>query len=131
MEATTSDADARWVAGIAEFDAGNYFEAHEVWEALWIEAEGAERTLLQGLVQVAAGYAKLDVGEVNGARKLFERGLASLDRAGSAASSRSFAAGRGIDLAALRLAVEEGLRRLRALPFGVRVGLEAVPTPKL
>ena len=76
VAATTNDGGPGWAAAVAEFNAGNYFEAHEIWEGLWNEAVGEEKLFYQGLVQVAAGYAKLAVGEVSGARKLFERGLA-------------------------------------------------------
>src|SRR6185369_11498755 len=76
--AATTEPDPRWAAAVRSFDAGQYFEAHELWEELWNDAEGEERQLYQALVQIAAGYAKLDIGEVNGARKLFERGLARL-----------------------------------------------------
>jgi uncharacterized protein len=123
VAATTSDAAPGWDAAVAEFNAGNYFEAHEIWEGLWTEAVGSEKLLYQGLVQVAAGYAKLAVGEVSGARKLFERGLGRLDHGRGAAV--------GVDLERLRATVEDALRRLRAIPFGVRAGLEAVPKPEL
>ena len=103
------------------FDAGQYFEAHELWEELWNDAEGEERQLYQALVQIAAGYAKLDIGEGNGARKLFERGLARL----------------GACSLTTRLhpvfvpAVTEALRHLRTLPFGAAAGLESVPRPRI
>ena len=123
VAATTSDVDPRWRAAIGEFNDGNYFEAHELWEGLWNEALGNEKVFLQGLVQVAAGYAKLAVSEVSGARKLFERGLAHMNQGRDPALL--------IDVEQLRVAVEDALNRLRAIPFGERVGLEAVPRPRL
>lgn len=41
--------------GAALFSEGCYFEAHEEWEALWMRSRGAEKRLLQGLIQLAAG----------------------------------------------------------------------------
>jgi predicted metal-dependent hydrolase len=64
--------------GIAEFNRGHFFEAHEVWEELWGEAVGEEKRFYQGLVQVAAGYHKLSLDQRNGARKLLERGWQTL-----------------------------------------------------
>ena len=32
--------DPRYLAGIVLFNRGDYFEAHEVWEDLWMETAG-------------------------------------------------------------------------------------------
>jgi hypothetical protein len=40
-------------AGIAHFNAGEYFEAHEVWEELWHAASGVRHDFYQGLIQAA------------------------------------------------------------------------------
>ena len=60
--------------GIAEFNQGRFFEAHEFWEEAWGEAEGEEKRFYQGLVQIAAGYHKLSLAQYSGARKLLDRG---------------------------------------------------------
>ena len=39
----------------ALFDAGLYFEVHEVLEPHWMAADGPEREALQGLIQIAVG----------------------------------------------------------------------------
>ena len=67
--------EPRFRSGIAEFNAGNYFEAHEVWEDLWLELIGAEKSLVQGLIQIAAGYYKFTQGNRSATRKLFEKAL--------------------------------------------------------
>lgn len=46
----------RFDRGVVLFNAGAFYDAHEDWEALWHEAEGAERLWLQGLIQVAAAF---------------------------------------------------------------------------
>lgn len=121
MAATTSDPDPRWQAAVSEFNAARYHEAHEIWESLWNDVDGEARVLCRALLTIAAGYAKLDVGEVNGARKLLERGQMGLQQAGSS----------GAALGALLATVAEGLNRLRQIPFGERAGLDAVPRPRL
>ncbi len=59
---------------------GRYFEAHEELEAGWMKATGDLKTLLQGLIQVAAGLHRLRAapGKPDGAYYLFDRGLMKL-----------------------------------------------------
>lgn len=78
------ESDVRFAAGVTAFERGAYFEAHEHWESLWLEARGDERACLAGLIQLAAGFYKLDShdsdhGATNGARRLLARGLARLE----------------------------------------------------
>jgi hypothetical protein len=60
------------------FDAGLYFEVHELLEPYWMRAEGREREILQGLIQVAAGFHHLANGNLKGARSLLDEGSAKL-----------------------------------------------------
>ncbi|HET7876493.1 MAG TPA: DUF309 domain-containing protein [Methylomirabilota bacterium] len=60
----------------ALFDAGLFFEVHEMLESYWMRAEGAERETLQGLIQVAVGFHHLSTGNVSGARALLHDGCA-------------------------------------------------------
>lgn len=62
----------------ALFDAGLYFETHEVLEPFWMRAEGAEREALQGLIQVAVGFQHLANGNLDGARALLRDGATKL-----------------------------------------------------
>src|SRR5512145_2639201 len=48
--------------GVALFNDGSFFEAHDVWEDAWRESEGDVRLFLQGLIQIAAGFVKLQRG---------------------------------------------------------------------
>ena len=61
-------------AAAALFDAHLYFEVHELLEPSWREAQGTEREVLQGLIQVAVGYQHLANGNFAGARALLEEG---------------------------------------------------------
>ena len=45
--------DPRFYEGLKHFNAGDFYEAHEVWEDLWKDLTGPERTFYQGLVQAA------------------------------------------------------------------------------
>lgn len=72
--------------GAALFNEGSFFEAHEVWEDAWRVAEGDIRQFLQGLIQIAAGFVKLQRGQPKGMMMLLDhgseklRGLAPADR---------------------------------------------------
>jgi hypothetical protein len=63
--------DPRYLAGILLFNAGDFFEAHEVWEDLWAEAHGDERRFFQGLIQAAVGLCHFGNGNLRGAAKLY------------------------------------------------------------
>jgi hypothetical protein len=60
------------------FDAGLYFEVHELLEPYWLRAAGRERETLQGLIQVAVGFHHLRNGNDAGARALLHDGAAKL-----------------------------------------------------
>lgn len=66
------DYDARYLAGVLLFNRRDFFEAHEVWEALWLSADvGADRRFVQGLIQAAVGLYHFGTGNLRGARKLY------------------------------------------------------------
>ena len=60
------------------FDAGLFFEVHEVLEPLWMTASEPRREALQGLIQIAVGWQHLANGNVAGARSLLADGAARL-----------------------------------------------------
>jgi predicted metal-dependent hydrolase len=64
--------DPRYLAGIVLFNRGDFFEAHEVWEALWMETHGPEKPFVQGLIQAAVGLCHFCNGNVRGAAKLYK-----------------------------------------------------------
>jgi Domain of unknown function (DUF309) len=59
-------------------DASLFFEVHELLEPVWLQAEGAERLALQGLIQVAVGFHHAAHGNRKGAISLLEEGVAKL-----------------------------------------------------
>ena len=87
--------------GVALFNGGRFFEAHEAFEDLLDEVEEDGRwDLLLALIQVAVGYHKLASGHAGSARML-GLGLAKLD----AFEDRAW----GVDVAALRHRVADDL----------------------
>ncbi|GIW39542.1 MAG: hypothetical protein KatS3mg076_0119 [Candidatus Binatia bacterium] len=97
--------DPRFARGVAEFHAGHFFEAHEIWEDLWLETQGPEKLLYQGLIQIAAGYHKFSLGSLSGAKKLLSRGLEKV---------RKFLGNPDLPLEAFSSGVAEDLARLES-----------------
>jgi predicted metal-dependent hydrolase len=56
--------------GRRSFDTGRYLEAVAHWELAWREEYGATRQLLQGLMQAAGAYRKMQLGHPQGMHKL-------------------------------------------------------------
>ena len=69
-------------AGQELFNKGEFYEAHEIWEEKWNDAEDDDRRLLQGLIQVAAGFYKLQTGMPAGTHKLLEKAHGHLAQVG-------------------------------------------------
>jgi uncharacterized protein len=88
-----SDATA-FLRGIEQFNRGEFFAAHETWEAIWLTASGTDRDFLQGIIQLAAAFHHWRGGNAEGALSLLRRGLNKL-----AAFPRTY---RGIRLDRLR-----------------------------
>ncbi len=52
--------------GVALFNAGEWFEAHEVWEDIWRMASGPKKHFYQGLIQVAVTIEHMRRGNPRG-----------------------------------------------------------------
>ncbi|HEY3707178.1 MAG TPA: DUF309 domain-containing protein [Terracidiphilus sp.] len=66
--------------GLECYCSGQFFEAHEHWEAVWLECTEPEKTFLQSLIQVSAAFHHLARGNRAGARSLLTRALRRLER---------------------------------------------------
>jgi uncharacterized protein len=88
-------------------DAGRPFHAHEVLEAIWKSAPGAERDLWQGLAQLAVGLTHALRGNASGAAGLLRRGAARLEGYPAAGPH-------GIDVAGLRASSAELAAQIEA-----------------
>ena len=71
--------DSRYRTGIELFNRGEFFEAHEVWEELWMECPSAERRFFQALIQAAVALHHLERGNRAGAARLFRSGRAYME----------------------------------------------------
>ncbi len=62
------------------FNAREYWESHEAWEDLWREGNPTERLFYQGLIQVAAGFVKIQKVWHAPAVLNLQKGLSKLER---------------------------------------------------
>jgi predicted metal-dependent hydrolase len=78
--------------GRALFNEGRFFEAHERWEEAWLVETGPSKLLLQGLIQIAAGFLKARQGRSAGAVRLLESGARKVAEAGASPELAGFLA---------------------------------------
>jgi predicted metal-dependent hydrolase len=83
--------------GIALFNRGEFYEAHEVLEDVWRAAPAPEKLFLQGIIQIAVALYHYSQGNQAGAKSLLTRGERNL-----ASYPEVYA---GVRLKPLRLAV--------------------------
>jgi predicted metal-dependent hydrolase len=68
-----------FLRGVALFNDGKFFECHEVWETIWLKAEGDEREFLHAMIQVAAALVHLQRGNLKGAQSVSARAIGKLE----------------------------------------------------
>ncbi|MEZ4297143.1 MAG: DUF309 domain-containing protein [Polyangiaceae bacterium] len=119
------DAPRTFREGVAAYQRGAYYEAHERWEELWrIEPEGPRRRFLQGLIQTAAALHKLySMKSPQGAIRLFERARTHLALIPDGMG--------GLSLPALRQGIAAALAELPALAAEGRTDLAPAFVPPL
>ena len=66
--------------GIAEFNAGLFFECHDTLEEMWAGVRGPSRDFFQGLIQVAVAYYHLGNGNAAGAESMMRRAQKRLEK---------------------------------------------------
>ena len=109
--------------GIQLFNDKKFFEAHEIWEEKWIDTVADERHLLQGLIQVAAGFYKLQVGMPQGTFKLLEKATGHL----RAIPTNYY----GVDLESLLKSVDQWQQTSRAMIEEFRTDYDKTRLPSL
>ena len=79
--------------GLEAFEAGYFWEAHELWEAVWIclPPASAERQLLQGLIQLANAGLKNGMGQTSAAERILSLADAALSEAARRRPNSAFA----------------------------------------
>jgi predicted metal-dependent hydrolase len=91
--------------GVAEFNAGMFFECHDTLEDVWHGIRGPSRDFFQGLIQVAVGFYHLGNDNRKGGRSQLEKGLQKLETYGDSHL--------GIELKRFRREVSSWLDRVR------------------
>lgn len=64
---------------IDKFNAGEYYEQHDLLESLWMETESPVRQLYQAILQVGIAYYQVEQGNRRGAIKMLSRALRWID----------------------------------------------------
>jgi uncharacterized protein len=72
--AKPESSDGRFARGVELFNEGEYFDAHEIWEELWMDCPSAERRFVQALIQAAVALHHFERGNQTGAARLFRSG---------------------------------------------------------
>jgi len=63
------------IAGLREFNRGEFYRQHDLFEALWVETAGPVRDLYRGILQVGVAYYQLERGNFRGALKMLQRSV--------------------------------------------------------
>ena len=71
---------AAFARGMRQFNAREFWHAHESWEAIWLRASQQEKTFLQGLIQISAAFYHHRRGNRIGTRSLLRRGLEKVEK---------------------------------------------------
>lgn len=109
--------------GVDLFNQERFFEAHEIWEEGWRALPGEPASFLHGLIQIAAGFVKLQRGEPRGATLNLEKGRSKIER---------FAPSRhGLDVRALLVETERWISEAREMAGAARTEYDATRLPRL
>src|ERR1051325_7501446 len=92
--------DPRFRSGIAQINAGDYFDAAESFEDLFFEAVIGEVDLARAFLQIATGLHHIERGQKRAAIERLEEALPAIDRVTD---------DRGLDLVALRAGVARAI----------------------
>ena len=97
------ESDAAYRYGAALYVNGFFWEAHEVWEAVWLACapNGAERRFLRGVIQLANAALKLRMERPRAAVRLLREAIELLGEGSMPGAAETFM---GVPLAPLRTA---------------------------
>lgn len=111
-------ADPRLRDAVHQFNQGDWYASHDGFEALWHETLEPDRTVLQGILQIAVAHLHRERGNLRGATVLLGEGLGRLSPCGDGAM--------GFDLALLRTNSAQYLEALQQ-----QRSLDGLPAPYL
>jgi len=107
-------------AGLAAYERGEFFDAHELLEPAWMGTPDLpERALLQGLIKVAAAYVHGVRGNPKGIVRNLTGARSLLEEARTTGPAVNVA---GVDLVALIAAIDARLADLAEHPSGPTLG---------
>ena len=69
-----------YLEGVAHFNAGRYYDAHEVWEEIWLRSADDAKLFYHMLIQAAVALYHDERGNAHGARTLYERAREKLQK---------------------------------------------------
>ena len=72
--------DPRFLEGVELFNAGNFYQAHDPWESLWLERFGEEKDFIQGLILSAVALHHYTRGNLRGARSRYRLSVDKLEK---------------------------------------------------
>jgi predicted metal-dependent hydrolase len=70
----------QYLDGIKHFNAGDYYQAHEVWEEIWLRSSGQEKLFYQMLIQSAVSLLHHERGNVRGSLSMYSAVMEKLAR---------------------------------------------------
>jgi len=76
----TPDQLSQFQHGLDLFNAGEFYDCHEVLEDLWNDLNGDEKRTVQGILQIAVGFYHLRTDNLSGARSLFRKALDKFEK---------------------------------------------------
>jgi predicted metal-dependent hydrolase len=112
--------------GLAAYDRGEWFEAHEMLEPAWMGTDDLpERELYQGLIKLAAAHVHRQRGNALGMTKNLAGARTRLSAALAGGADDE-----GLDLPALVVAIDDRLGRLAALGEGNVEDVAVIDVPR-
>jgi hypothetical protein len=70
--------DRDLMLGADLFNEKLFFDCHEYLEGAWRRSEGEEKIMIQGLIQAAAAFHKLELGSLEGCAELLDKAIEKL-----------------------------------------------------
>ncbi len=115
--------DPRYAGFFRCFNAGRYYEAHDVLEGLWLVTRGEPRPFYKALIQVAGAFVHLEKGHFSPAARLLRRAQTHFQPYAPRTA--------GLDVTALLLRMDAWLAQLEAPPERRHNPARAIPRPRL
>jgi uncharacterized protein len=69
-----------YLEGVEHFNNRRYYDAHEVWEEIWLRSEGETKLFYQMLIQAAVGLHHYERGNARGARGMYKNVVEKIER---------------------------------------------------